>query len=98
VSTAITYEQPLRDLGALSARLEYNYRSSMFFTKENTPVYAQDAFGLLNLLLRLESADNRWYAFASGRNLTSEDYFHTVYFQSSPGYPDTYEIGVGYRF
>ena len=27
-SAAITYEQPLRDLGTLSARLEYTYRSS----------------------------------------------------------------------
>ena len=27
-----------------------------------------------------------------------EDYFNHVFFQSSPGYPDTYEIGVGYRF
>jgi iron complex outermembrane receptor protein len=98
VSTAITYGQPVRDLGTLSARLEYNYRSSIFFTKENEPKYAQDSFGLLNLLVRFESPNNQWYAFASGRNLTNEDYFHTVYFQSTPGYPDTYEIGAGYRF
>lgn len=97
-SAAITYEQPLRDLGRLSARLEYSYRSSYFFTKENDPVFAQDGFALLNVLMRFESADNRWYAFASGRNLTNEDYFHQVFFQSSPGYPDTYEAGVGYRF
>ena len=97
-STAITYEQPVRDLGTLSARLEYNYRSSIFFTKENNPVFAQDSFGLLNLLLRFESPNEQWYAFASGRNLTKEDYFHQVFFQSSPGYPDTYEIGAGYRF
>ena len=32
-SAAITYEQPLRDLGRLSARLEYTYRSSYFFTQ-----------------------------------------------------------------
>ena len=48
--------------------------------------------------MRFESPNNQWYAFASGRNLTSEDYFHQVFFQSSPGYPDTYEIGAGYRF
>jgi iron complex outermembrane receptor protein len=98
VSAAVTYEQPLRDLGRLSARLEYNYRSSFFFTKENDPAFAQDSYGLLNLLLRFEPPNNHWYAFASGRNLTGEDYFHQVFFQSSPGYPDTYEIGAGYRF
>ena len=97
-NAAVTYARPLPRLGRLSARLEYSYRSSYFFTKENSPDYAQDACGLLNLLLRLESADDRWYAFASGRNLTNEDYFHQVFFQSSPGYPDTYEIGAGYRF
>jgi iron complex outermembrane receptor protein len=97
-NAAVTYEQSLPALGMLSARLEYGYRSSYFFTKENAPAYAQDACGLLNVLLRLESADNRWYAFASGRNLTNEDYFHQVFFQSSPGYPDTYEVGAGHRF
>ena len=82
----------------LSARVEYNYRSSVFFTKENDPLFEQDGFGLLNLLLRFESPDEQWYAFASGHNLTSEDYFHQVFFQSAAGYPDTYEIGAGYRF
>jgi iron complex outermembrane receptor protein len=97
-NAAVTYEQSLAALGRLSLRLEYSYRSSFFFTKENTPKYAQDAVGLLNVLLRLESADDRWYAFASGRNLANADYFHQVFFQSSPGYPDTYEVGGGYRF
>jgi iron complex outermembrane recepter protein len=97
-SAAIIYEQPLRDLGRLSARLEYAYRSSYSFTPDNDPANEQDSFGLLNLLVRFESPNNQWYAFASGRNLTSEDYFHTVFIQSTPGYPDTYEIGVGWRF
>jgi iron complex outermembrane receptor protein len=96
-SAAVTYELPVGDLGGLSARIEYNYRSSYFFTRENDPDFEQDGFGLLNVLLRFESHDG-WYAFASGRNLTNEDYFHQIFFQSSPGYPDTYEIGVGYRF
>ncbi|HET9693170.1 MAG TPA: TonB-dependent receptor [Steroidobacteraceae bacterium] len=97
-NTALTYERSLPRLGSLSARLEYSYRSSYFFTKENDPAFAQDGFGLLNVLLRIESPDDRWYVFASGRNLANADYFHQVFFQSSPGYPDTYEIGAGYRF
>ena len=32
------------------------------------------------------------------KNLTDEDYFNQVVLQSSPGYPDTYEIGAGIRF
>jgi len=98
VSSAIVYRRALRSRAEFSARLEYNYRSSYYFTKENDPLYAQDGFGLLNLLLRLEAAHGKWYLFAAGRNLTNEDYFHQVFLQSSPGYPDTYEIGAGFRF
>lgn len=95
---AFSYEQPLAQAGALSARLEYSYRSGYFYDPENTPEFAQDSFGLLNLFLRFEAAGNDWYLFASGKNLTDEDYFHQVFLQSSPGYPDTYEVGAGYRF
>jgi iron complex outermembrane recepter protein len=97
-NAAIIYRRPLRSRAGFSARLEYNYRSSHYFTKENNPLYAQDGFGLLNLLLRLEAADGQWYLFLSGRNLTNERYFNQVFLQSNPGYPDTYEIGAGFRF
>jgi len=97
-TAAIGYAQPVREYGRLSARLEYSYRSDYFFTPENDPTFAQGSFGLLNASLRFEAADADWYVFASGRNLTDEDYFNHVFFQSSPGYPDIYEIGAGYRF
>ncbi|MDH4261375.1 MAG: TonB-dependent receptor, partial [Gammaproteobacteria bacterium] len=97
-TAAVEYEQPLRDAGRLSLRVEYNYRSRFFYTKENDPLYAQDGFGLLNAFLRFEPTSGRWYVFASGRNLTDQDYFNQVFLQSTPGYPDTYEIGFGYRF
>jgi iron complex outermembrane receptor protein len=95
---AIDYEQPLLQSGVLSARLEYSFRSDFFYTPENDPAFAQDSFGLLNLFLRFEAVGGNWYLFASGRNLTDEDYFHHVFLQSSPGQPDTYEVGAGYRF
>jgi iron complex outermembrane receptor protein len=97
-TAAIEYAQPLGGLGTGWARVEYQYRSGLYYTMENDPLFAQDGFGQLNLYLRLDAASRRWYAFASGRNLTSEDYFHQVFLQSSPGYPDTYEVGVGWRF
>ncbi len=95
---AISYELPVSQSGKLSGRLEYSYRSGYFYTQENDPRFAQGSFGLLNLYLRFEAASESWYVFASGHNLTDEDYFNHVFLQSSPGYPDTYEIGVGYRF
>lgn len=97
-TTAIEYSPAVFQPGRLSIRLEYNYRSRYYHTKENDPAFAQDGFGLWNLFLTLESGNGDWYAFASGRNLTNEDYFNQVFLQSSPGYPDTYEVGFGYRF
>ncbi|UHQ20218.1 TonB-dependent receptor [Lysobacter sp. KIS68-7] len=97
-SAAVVYDQPLRGGAWFSARLEYNYRSDYFFTPDNAPAFRQDAFGLVNLYLNFEAAGGKWYGFVSGRNLTGADYFNQVFLQSSPGYPDTYEIGIGYRF
>jgi iron complex outermembrane receptor protein len=96
-TTAVDYTHALRGGGSWSARLEYNYRSDFFFTKENAPLLAQGSFGLLNVLMELETADRKWSFFASGRNLTAEDYFNQILLQSSPGYPDTYELGFRYR-
>lgn len=97
-TVAINYEYPLRRNGNLSARLEYNYRSDFFYRTENVQQFAQDSFGLLNVFLRFEPKSEKWHIFASGRNLGDVDYFNQVFIQSSPGYPDTYEAGFGYRF
>ena len=95
---ALGYERPLGNNGTLAARLEYNYRSDSFYTTDNDLQFAQDAFSLLNLFLSFEPLSEKWYVFASGRNLGNADYFNTVFIQSSPGYPDSYEAGFGYRF
>ncbi|MGK2926592.1 MAG: TonB-dependent receptor [Lysobacterales bacterium] len=95
---SLTYRRPLAHYGEFTTRLEYSYRSGFFYTLDNVATESQGAYGLLNLLLRFEPAQANWYAFATGRNLTDEDYFHQVFIQSTPGYPDTYEVGVGIRF
>jgi iron complex outermembrane receptor protein len=97
-NTAVEYERPLWDIGGLTARIEYSYQSEFYYLADNDPAYSQDGFGLLNAYVRFDAASGRWYAFASGRNLTDEDYFTQVFIQASPGYPDHYELGVGYRF
>ena len=95
---AIDYGHPLRNLGRLATRLEYNYRSDFFYTTNNNPDFAQDGFSLLNLFLSFEPTSEKWYVFVSGRNLGDADYYNQVFLQASPGYPDTYEAGFGYRF
>jgi iron complex outermembrane receptor protein len=98
VTAAVDYRQPLLDIGGLTTRIEYSYQSDFFYTADNLPAFWQDGVGLVNAFVRFDAASGRWYAFASGRNLTDEDYYTQVFIQASPGYPDTYEIGVGYRF
>ena len=97
-TAALDYEYPLPGRGSVSWRVEYGYRSDFFFTAGNEPGFAQDGFGLLNAFLKFEPATGKWYVFASGRNLADQDYFNQIFLQSSPGYPDTYEVGVGYSF
>jgi iron complex outermembrane receptor protein len=95
---AIDHDHTLQSGGKISARLEYNYRSDFFYTTDNSSLFAQDAFGLLNLFLNFEPASEKWYVFTAGRNIGNADYFNSVFIQASPGYPDTIEAGFGYRF
>ncbi|MEJ2258009.1 MAG: TonB-dependent receptor, partial [Woeseiaceae bacterium] len=95
---AIDHDRPLRGGGHISTRLEYNYRSDFFYTTDNDPQFAQDAFGLLNLFLKFAPASDKWYVFASGRNLANADYYNQVFLQASPGYPVTFDAGFGYSF
>lgn len=95
---SLNYHRPLGRHGQFSALLQYYYRSKFYYTKENLESQSQGAHGLVNLLLRFEPNEGNWYAFASGRNLTDQDYYHQVFLQSTPGYPDTYEVGLGFRF
>lgn len=97
-TAAIGYARPVRDVGKVSSRLEYNFRSAFFFSETNDPFQSQQSFGLLNLFLRFEPSGGKWYVFASGRNLTNAKYFNQILLQASPGYPDTYEMGFGTRF
>jgi iron complex outermembrane recepter protein len=98
LAAALEVNQPLPRGARFSARLEYNTRSGYFYTVDNNPLFSQDAFGLVNLFLRLTSASAKWYVFVSGRNLRDADYFNQVFIQASPGYPRSWETGFGVRF
>jgi iron complex outermembrane recepter protein len=96
-SMALEFEQPTGGLGSLTARLGVDYRSAHYFTPDNDPLFAQDAFALVNARVQFEVADGRWRVYGVARNLLDEDYFNQVFLQSSPGLPATFEIGAGIR-
>ena len=97
-SLSIGYRFPIAGLGELATAIDYSYRSEVFFTRDNDPIASQGDFGLLNISVRWVSENDRWYAFASARNVLDADYFTQVNIQSSPGYPANYELGFGLRF
>ncbi len=94
-TTSLDYQRPITGIGTVRASLEYSFRSHYYFTENNTPYLDQGSFGLLNARLKFESLQGKWYLFASARNIGDKDYFTTVFLQSAPGYPNTYEVGIG---
>jgi iron complex outermembrane receptor protein len=97
-SASIGYRARLRSLGELGLDVDYDYRTAHYFSKDNIAAEYQGDFGVLNLTLRLDSANEAWYAFASARNLLDEDYFLQALIQTAPGPPARYEVGLGWRW
>jgi iron complex outermembrane receptor protein len=97
VAAALDYRRPFV-AGMLSARLDASYRSAIYFTRDNFPEFSQEGFGIVNLYLRYEARSERWYLYASGRNLADESYFTQVFLQSAVGMPRNWELGVGLRY
>jgi iron complex outermembrane receptor protein len=97
-SVSAAYRLPLGARGSLHARIDYAYRSGVFYTKENISSSSQGAFSLLDAFLRYESNDGRWYLFAAGRNLLDTGYFNQVFIQTAPGKPRHFEVGFGLTY
>jgi iron complex outermembrane receptor protein len=74
LSLGAQYRMPAGDLGALTLRVDYNYRSRTFHDVKNTPSIAQKGFGLLNMRLTFETTDSGWQLALFGTNLTDERY------------------------
>ena len=97
VAAALDYRRAFA-VGILSARLDASYRSEIYFTRDNVADFSQDGFGIVNLYLRYEARSERWYLYASGRNLADESYFTQVFLQSAVGMPRNWEMGFGLRY
>ncbi len=96
-SASLGWRKLIAGRGEFGADLDYNYRTSFYFTKDNLAYQYQEDFGLLDANLRFDSSRGGWYVFAAARNLLDEDYFTQIFLQSAPGYPTRYEIGFGWR-
>ena len=60
--------------GTLSYRLEYAWLDQQYFTAPNQEVSMQNSFGLINLRVGYESADEKWEGQFYVENVTNEAY------------------------
>lgn len=106
-SVAGQVDQPLGDMGNITARAEYHWQSKIYFTVFNIDAASQESYGLLRASLGFTSADEKWSIRLFGDNLTGQTYFTnqiltgTVYgaeFVGPLGAPRTYGIDLGFSF
>ncbi|MEO0972106.1 MAG: TonB-dependent receptor [Pseudomonadota bacterium] len=79
------YRIPLNRGGELALRADYTWKDDHFNDAENTPLLAQEAFGLLNLAATYRTADH-WRFTAGVQNLTDELFLFSGFSQPGVGF------------
>ncbi len=74
----LSYNRGLSNGGRISAQGSVAYKSDLFFSTENDPLAAQDAYALFNARLAYTSASENWTLAAVINNLTDEEYLTNV--------------------
>ena len=99
----VDYETRLNDSLYIGAAANYSYRDDSNATLEGNPLYAMDAYGLLDMRLKLGSNDGVWKAALWGRNITNEFQAINVYQIADivgryTGMPVTYGLSATYQW
>jgi len=68
------YSFPLANLGSLTARVDYAYKSTIQHDAANSPLIAQDGYSLVNARLTFEDINGRWQLAVFGTNLGNTKY------------------------
>lgn len=88
----------------LSGRLEYTFRSRIFFEASNTKKAGEDlsvadSLGLANLNFTVTQDGAPWSVKFGARNLANKQYLdQSIFALSFPGAGRTYNVGLQYRF
>lgn len=100
-NAALSYGKNLGNSLEFEANINFDWRSEQYFETNNKPVDRQDAYGLANAYVGINSG--RWQVGLWGKNITDEEY--KVYVNDLPvfgwslanyGDPRTYGITIGY--
>jgi iron complex outermembrane receptor protein len=101
------YSVPVGPLG-LTARIDYSYRSEVYYELLNSPRARQPGYGILNgrITLKSDRGDGPWALAVFGTNLTDTQYYTamTDYYSSlgfvngMPGRPREFGVTLSRRF
>lgn len=94
VSLGVSKEISLSDLGILTFRADWSYRSETFNDAYNTTLLETDSYDLFDASVRWSNRQEDWTVVLSGRNLTNEEFLVTgVYGTAFQSYEGTYNRG-----
>lgn len=90
-----SYLQTLAGGGSITYSGRYMYQSRVYFTQFNDNAVAQKSIGLVDASVAWVNSDGAWEVSVNGRNLTSEDYFHTGVRFTSTSDAERDPLGIG---
>jgi len=103
------YTRDLGSLGALTGRVDWSYRSKVYFDLANTEAGAQSGYSLVNARLSWTSQNGNWSAALQANNLLDELYYSSktvtlnvdnslLQVSGTPGMPRTFFFTVSRQF
>jgi Outer membrane receptor proteins, mostly Fe transport len=82
------------NMGSLTLRADWSYRSETFNDAYNTAVLETDAYDLIDASIRWSNRNEDWIVTLTGRNLSDEEYLVTgVYGTAFQVFEGTYDRG-----
>jgi iron complex outermembrane receptor protein len=91
--------------GTLTLAGDVSFKDDVYFTEFARLLEGQEAYAILDLQLRFQSADGRWHVNLWGKNLTDEEVVSSTFQLATARVigatympPRTYGITVGYEF
>jgi iron complex outermembrane recepter protein len=99
------YYKKFSNNSSLTARIEYGWRDSVFFSAYENPLVRQGSFGLINSTIQYTFPGDRFTIGAWGRNIGATRYYQFIAsspgltgVSAYPGAPRTFGATFGVRF
>lgn len=87
-NASLYYDISLGDLGTLTPRVNWSYRSKVYNNTINSENIIQDSYDVVNASLTYQDNNGDWQVVLGVTNLNDEDYFTSAYNNPSIGYSE----------